>query len=116
ANPSIFEKAIVGSTDYLTALQQIERRNDLAPMALYEALAIDDIRQAADLLRPVYDATGGGEVYASLEVSPYVARDTAATVAEAHRLWDALDRPNVMIKVPATVEGVPARSQMLNER
>jgi transaldolase/glucose-6-phosphate isomerase len=115
ANPSIFEKAIVGSTDYLTALQQIERRNDLAPMALYEALAIDDIRQAADLLRPVYDATGGGDGYASLEVSPYLAHDTAATVAEAHRLWDALDRPNVMIKVPATVEGVPAIRQLLTD-
>jgi transaldolase/glucose-6-phosphate isomerase len=115
ANPSIFEKAIVGSTDYLTALQHIERRNDLEPMALYEALAIDDIRQAADLLRPVYDATGGADGYASLEVSPYLAHDTAATVAEAHRLWDALDRPNVMIKVPATFEGVPAIRQLLSD-
>ncbi len=113
ANPSIFEKAIVGSTDYLTALQEIERRNDLEPMALYEALAIDDIRQAADLLRPVYEATGRADGYVSLEVSPYLAHDTAATVAEAHRLWDALDRPNVMIKVPATVEGVPAIRQLL---
>src|SRR5690349_11900051 len=115
ANPAIFEKAIVGSTDYLTALQQIERRNDLEPMALYETLAIDDIRQAADLLRPIYDAAGGADGYVSLEVSPYIAHDTAATVAEAHRLWDALQRPNVMIKVPATVEGVPAIRQLLSD-
>jgi len=115
ANPSIFEKAIVGSTDYLTALQQIERRKDLEPMALYEALAIDDIRQAADLLRPVYEAAGRADGYVSLEVSPYIAHDTAATVAEAHRLWDALNRPNVMIKVPATVEGVPAIRQLLSD-
>jgi len=115
ANPSIFEKAIVGSTDYLTALHAIERRRDLDPMALYETLAVEDIRQAADLLRPVYDATNGADGYVSLEVSPYLARDTAATVAEAHRLWDALDRRNVMIKVPATVEGVPAIRQLLTD-
>jgi len=115
ANPSIFEKAIVGSTDYLSALKTTEQRRDVDPMALYETLAIHDIRQAADLLRPIYDATGGADGYTSLEVSPYIAHDTAATVAEAHRLWGAVDRRNLMIKVPATVEGVPAIRQLLSD-
>ena len=77
SNPSIFEKAIAGSTDYLNALQEIERRDDMEPMALYEALAIRDIRDAADLLRPVYDSTARADGYVSLEVSPYLAHDTA---------------------------------------
>ena len=115
SNPSIFEKAIAGSTDYLDALQELERRRDLEPMALYEALAIHDIREAADLLRPVYDATGRADGYASLEVSPYLAHDTARTIADARRLWSAVDRENVMIKVPATIEGVPAIRQLLSE-
>ena len=80
SNPSIFEKAIAGSSDYLDALQDIEQRHDLEPMALYEALAIRDIREAADLLRPVYDATGRVDGYVSLEVSPYLAHDTTATI------------------------------------
>ena len=100
SNPSIFEKAIAGSTDYLDALQDIERRRDLEPMALYEALAIRDIREAADLLRPVYDATGRVDGYVSLEVSPYLAHDTAATIEDARRLWKAVGRDNLMIKVP----------------
>ena len=115
SNPSIFEKAIAGSTDYLNALHEIERRRDTEPMALYEALAIDDIRDAADLLRPIYDATGRVDGYASLEVSPYVAHDSHATIAEARRLWKAVDRDNVMIKVPATIEGVPAIRQLVSE-
>src|SRR6185436_14256225 len=107
SNPSIFEKAIAGSTDYLNALQEIERRHDIEPMALYEALAIRDIRDAADLLHPEYEATKRADGYVSLEVSPYIAHDTHATLEEARRLWKAVDRDNVMIKVPATVEGVP---------
>ena len=103
SNPSIFEKAIAGSTDYLDALQEIERRRDLEPMALYEALAIRDIREAADLLRPVYDATGRADGYVSLEVSPYLAHDTAATVEGARRLWKG------------TAEGVPAIRQLISE-
>jgi hypothetical protein len=97
SNPSIFEKAIAGSTDYLSALQDIERRGDLEPMALYEALAIRDIRDAADLLRPVYDSTERADGYVSLEVSPYLAHDTQATIDEARRLWKAVARDNVMI-------------------
>ena len=96
SNPSIFEKAIAGSTDYLDALHNIERHRDLEPMALYEALAIRDIREAADLLRPVYDATGRADGYVSLEVSPYLAHDTAATIADARRLWKAVGRDNLM--------------------
>jgi transaldolase/glucose-6-phosphate isomerase len=108
SNPSIFEKAIAGSTDYLDALQAIERRDEMEPMALYEEVAIDDIRRAADLLRPVYDATGRADGYVSLEVSPYLAHQTAETIAEARRLWSAVDRRNLMIKVPASMEGLPA--------
>ena len=108
SNPSIFEKAIAGSTDYLDALQEIERYRDLEPMALYEALAIRDIREAADLLRPVYDATGRVDGYVSLEVSPYLANDADGTAAEAERLWKAVDRPNLMVKIPGTAAGVPA--------
>jgi transaldolase/glucose-6-phosphate isomerase len=115
SNPSIFEKAIAGSTDYLNLLQDIERHGDLEPMALYEALAIRDIRDAADLLRPVYDGTARADGYVSLEVSPYLAHDTAATIDEARRLWKAVDRENVMIKVPASTEGLPAIRELTSE-
>ena len=115
SNPSIFEKAIAGSTDYLYALQEIERRQDIEPMALYEALAIRDIRDAADLLHPAYEATNRADGYVSLEVSPYLAHNTNATIEEARRLWNAVDRDNVMIKVPATIEGVPAIRQLVSE-
>ncbi|HJR60454.1 MAG TPA: transaldolase [Vicinamibacterales bacterium] len=115
SNPSIFEKAIAGSTDYLRALQDIERRADAEPMALYEALAIRDIRAAADLLRPVYAGTVRADGYVSLEVSPYLAHDTERTIADARRLWKAVDRANVMIKVPASREGLPAIRQLTSE-
>jgi transaldolase / glucose-6-phosphate isomerase len=115
SNPSIFEKAIAGSTDYLQTLQDIERGGDVEPMAMYEALAICDIRDAADLLRPVYDGTGRADGYVSLEVSPYIAHDTDATIEEARRLWRAVDRANVMIKVPASREGLPAIRQLTSE-
>jgi transaldolase/glucose-6-phosphate isomerase len=87
----------------------------MEPMALYEALAIRDIRAAADLLRPVYDATAREDGYASLEVSPYLAHDTAATIEEARRLWKAVGRDNLMIKVPASIEGLPAIRQLTSE-
>jgi transaldolase/glucose-6-phosphate isomerase len=115
SNPSIFEKAIAGSTDYLDALHQIEGAHDAEPMVLYEALAIRDIRDAADLLRPVYDATSRVDGYVSLEVSPYLAHDTDATITEARRLWKAVGRENVMIKVPASTEGLPAIRQLISE-
>ncbi len=115
SNPSIFEKAIAGSTDYVNVLEEIERRHDIEPMALYEALAIRDIHDAADLLHPQYEATRRADGYVSLEVSPYIAHDTNATIEEARRLWKAVNRDNVMIKVPATVEGVPAVRQLVSE-
>jgi transaldolase/glucose-6-phosphate isomerase len=115
SNPSIFEKAIADGAEYGGAVQELQRHQRMEPMALYEALAIQDIRAAADLLRPVYDATARGDGYASLEVSPFLAHDTAATVEEARRLWKAVGRDNLMIKVPATIEGLPAIRQLTGE-
>lgn len=115
SNPSIFEKAIASSTDYDAALKEIERQDDCDVMTLYERLAIDDIRHAADALRPVYDATEGRDGYISLEVSPYLAMNTDATVVEARRLWGAVGRDNLMIKVPATKAGLPAIRQLIGE-
>ncbi len=106
SNPTIFEKTIAGSTDYDDALLGLEQ--DVGDTGqIFETLALDDIRAAADLLRPIYDRTGGADGYASLEVSPYLSHDTEGTIEEARRLLAALDRPNVMVKVPATPEGVP---------
>ena len=115
SNPSVFENAIAGSTDYHEALHDMERRGDLEPMARYEALAIRDIRDAADLLRPVYDSTARADGYVSMEVSPYLAHDTGATIEEAKRLWKAIARENVMIKVPASAEGLPAIRELTSE-
>ena len=114
SNPAIFEKAITGSKDYTDQVAELEKR-DMDPMSLYEQLAIQDIQGAADRLKRVYDATKRRDGYVSLEVSPYLARDTKATMSEARRLWKAVSRPNVMIKVPATPEGVPAIEQLLSE-
>ena len=115
SNPSIFEKAIAEGAEYRGAIQERQLQQPMEPMALYEALAIQDIRAAADLLRPVYDATARGDGYASLEVSPYLAHDTAATIEEARRLWKAVDRDNLMIKVPASIEGLLAIRQLTSE-
>src|SRR5438034_6807373 len=115
SNPSIFEKAIAGSTDYDDALKALERRGDMDARALFEALAIEDIQQAADLFRPVYKQTRKRDGYVSMEVSPYLAHDTPGTIEEARRLWSAIARPNVMIKVPATPEGIPALRQLISE-
>jgi len=107
SNPSILEKAIAGSSDYDQALAWMVGQ-DLSDVELYEALAIEDIQRAADILRPVYERTAGLDGYVSLEVSPELAHDTAATVDEARRLFAALGRPNILIKVPATPAGIPA--------
>src|SRR5271155_2662370 len=101
SNPAIFEKAIVGSSDYVEILPQIRERTQ-DPKAIYEALAIGDVRLAADIMWPVYEATKKRDGYVSLEVSPYLARDTHGTIEEARRLWKAVNKANVMIKVPAT--------------
>ena len=109
SNPSIFEKAMGHGEAYDDALAEFDRANPDAPaMARYEHLAIQDIRAAADTLRPVYDRLDAKDGYVSLEVSPYLANDTDATIAEAAKLWTAVDRPNLMIKIPGTRAGVPA--------
>jgi transaldolase/glucose-6-phosphate isomerase len=114
SNPSIFEKAIAGSNDYDEDLRALS--DEYRPVEeIYEALAIKDIQMAADVLRPAYDQTEGADGYVSLEVSPNLAYDTEGTVAEARRLWATLDRPNVMIKVPATAEGIPAIKTLIGE-
>ncbi|MBI4473668.1 MAG: bifunctional transaldolase/phosoglucose isomerase [Acidobacteria bacterium] len=115
SNPAIFEKAITGSTDYTEALLELQQRKDLDAMALYETLAIRDIQDAADVLLPVYRKTNRRDGYVSFEVSPYLARDTQGTIEEARRLWRAVGRQNLMVKVPATLEGIPAIEQLISE-
>jgi transaldolase / glucose-6-phosphate isomerase len=115
SNPSIFEKAIAGSTDYDSFLASAAKCKGHDSMALYEGLAIKDIKDAADVLRPIYERTSRVDGYVSLEVSPYLAHDTKGTVAEAHRLWDKVGRENILIKVPGTPEGLPAIRQLIAE-
>lgn len=110
SNPSIFEKAIAGSTDYSDAITQL---SDRSAGEIYEQLAIEDIQAAADVLRPVYDAADRNDGFVSLEVSPLLARDAARTIDEAHRLWKRVQRENVMIKVPATPECIPAIRELI---
>lgn len=115
SNPAIFEQAIAGSEEYAAAIREALRQGLREPGELYETLAIADIRDAADLLRPVFEATGGRDGYVSLEVSPHLAHDTRATVEEARRLWRRVDRPNLMLKVPATPAGLPAIETLIAE-
>jgi transaldolase / glucose-6-phosphate isomerase len=115
SNPSIFEKAIAGSTDYTDFLNSLKSRTDLDAKARYEMLAIRDIQDATDLMRPVYDSARRKDGFVSLEVSPYLAHDTEGTIAEARRLWKSVNRENVMIKVPGTAEGLPAIEQLISE-
>ncbi len=115
SNPAIFEKAIVGSTDYADILRSLETRTDLDAKGRFEIIAIRDIQDAADLLRPVYESSKRRDGYVSLEVSPYLARDTQGTIHEARTLWKAVGRENVMIKVPGTTEGIPAFQQLIGE-
>src|SRR5215470_401425 len=115
SNPSIFEKAIVGSTDYTDFLNSLKDRADLDAKARYELLAIRDIQDATALMRPVYDSANRKDGFVSLEVSPYLANDTDGTIAEARRLWKSVARENVMIKVPGTPAGLPAIKQLVSE-
>lgn len=116
SNPTIFDKAIAGSTDYDDALRALLAKDPKTDVgSLYERLAIEDIQMAADVLRTVYDETSGGDGYVSFEVSPHLAHNTQATINEAKRLRAAVDRPNVMIKVPATPEGIPAIEELIAE-
>ncbi len=116
SNPTIFEKAITGGNDYDQALAQLVAVHpEYTSRDYFFALAVDDIRAAADVLRPVYDATDGVDGMVSLEVSPDLAHDTQGSIAEARRLYARLDRPNVMIKIPATVAGIPVVEQLIND-
>lgn len=112
SNPSIFEKAITEHDDYDEAISLLMRR-DASSREIYETLTLNDVRRAADLFRSVYDESSGRDGFVSLEVSPHLAYDTEQTIVEAKRLWTALDRPNVMIKVPATHEGLSAIKQLI---
>ena len=114
SNPSIFEKAIADSHDYDEDIRGMALQGKGAE-AIYEGLSQRDVKSAADEFRPVYDATDGKDGYVSLEVNPHLAHDTKGTIEEARRLWVALDRPNVFIKVPATAKGLPAIQQLISE-
>jgi transaldolase len=111
SNPTIFEKALAEGSSYDAQLGDAPR--DFTAWELFELVETTDVRDACDIFRPVYDATQGGDGYVSIEVSPGAANDSAATVAEAHRLWKTVDRPNVMIKVPGTAEGARAARRLI---
>ena len=115
SNPSIFEKAIGSSDEYDAPITKALQSGDLAVADLFEALAIEDIQHAADVLMPVYEAQNGTDGFVSLEVSPYLALNTEGTINEAQRLWNSVKRPNLMVKVPATSEGVPAIERLIGE-
>jgi transaldolase/glucose-6-phosphate isomerase len=114
SNPTIFEHAIAGSTDYDDALSE-SARSDRTDREVFDALAIQDVQEAADVFRAVYDETDGADGFVSIEVAPELARDTQGSIAEARRLWRAVDRPNVMIKIPGTREGWAAIERCLRE-
>jgi len=112
SNPAIFEKAIAGSTDYLDILERLRSQGRSAG-EIYETIAIRDIQDAADLLLPVYKSSNRRDGYVSLEVSPKLARNTQGSIDEAQRLWKAVGRPNIMIKIPGTPEGLPAIQKLI---
>ncbi len=115
SNPAIFEKAIGSSDEYDAPIGQALKDGDRPVADLFEALAVEDIQHAADVLRPVYDALNGADGFVSLEVSPYLAMDTSGTIVEAERLWKDVKRRNLMVKVPATPEGLPAIEHLIGE-
>ena len=108
SNPAIFQKAMGEGTDYDIGFKALADQGDHGALDIYEALAIQDIQAACDVMRPVFDATKRVDGYVSLEVSPYLALYTDETVAEARRLWQAVNRPNLMVKVPGTDQGAAA--------
>jgi len=114
SNPAIFEKAINGSADYDDEIRSLGKQGKDA-VAIYETLAIADVGAAADFFRPLYDSTQGADGYVSIEVSPKLAHDTDGTLSEARRLWKALNRPNIMVKIPGTKAGLPAIQACLSE-
>jgi len=116
SNPTIFQKAIAQSDEYDEALQAILKSSPDADIkTIYERLAVEDIQMVADILRPVYDETGGLDGFVSLECSPHLAYDTDNTIVEARHLWQLVNRPNVLIKVPSTPQGIPAIEKLISE-
>jgi transaldolase / glucose-6-phosphate isomerase len=115
SNPAIFEKAIGGSTSYDGEIARLSEAGEKSVTTIYEQLATADVAAAADLFRPLYEQSGGRDGLVSLEVSPYLAMDTQATIDEARALWRAVDRPNIFIKVPGTAPGIPAIRTLLAE-
>lgn len=114
SNPSIFEKAIAGSNDYDATIHKLVEAGKEPPL-IFEELAVEDIQTAADLFRPIYQSTEGRDGYVSIEVAPTLARDTEHTIEDARRLWKKVNRPNILVKVPGTAEGLPAIEQLLGE-
>src|ERR1035437_8087646 len=114
SNPSIFEKAIAESHMYDKAISEIALK-DKNIQLIYETICLRDVQNAADEFKTIYEKTDGKDGYVSLEVNPHLAHDTDGTIKEARRLWTALNRPNVLIKVPATTEGLPAIRQLISE-
>jgi transaldolase len=112
SNPSIFRSAIATSEAYQPDIEKLASAGR-SSLEIYEQLAIADIQHAADLFRPLYDATNGGDGFVSLEVNPHLANDTAGTIEEARRLWEAVDRPNLMVKIPGTEAGLPAITEAI---
>src|SRR4051794_15025162 len=112
ANPTIFEKAISGSADYDSAIAELVQQGK-SPDDIYKMLLVEDITNASDVFRPVYDRTNGLDGYISIEVAPGLAHDTQGTIKEAREFWDAIKRPNIFVKVPATEEGIPAIEELL---
>jgi transaldolase len=113
-NPTIFEHSISNDTSYDEQMQQLIAEGKSA-QEIYEALAMTDVKTVADMLRPTYHQTGGQDGFVSIEVSPYLAHDTEATLTEVRRLWRSIERPNLMVKIPSTQEGIPAIRQALSE-
>jgi len=114
SNPTIFEQAITKSATYDASIAALAQQGKGA-RAIFDALSIEDVTRACDVFRPIFDMTGGGDGFVSLEVAPDLANDTARTVAEARRLWTTVGRPNLMVKVPGTAEGLPAIAQLTAE-
>ena len=114
SNPTIFEKAIAGSNDYDSAIATLVEQG-LSGAPLFERLEVEDIQTAADLFRATYDSTSGQDGFVSIEVAPDLAHDTDATISQARRLWQSVNRPNIMVKIPGTQEGLPAIEQCLTE-
>src|ERR671926_1725179 len=114
SNPAIFEKAILGADDYDDQLEQLAREGK-STREIFQGMAIKDVQDACDVLRPVYDQTGGDDGFVSLEVDPDIAFDTERTMEQAREYWQRVDRPNLMIKIPGTDEGVPAIEEMIYE-